>query len=123
MTLDAVRITDDNVRCLLQGASGFKKPTRDILNLLSQRDDILILTRNDLEVLERQWSGENRVKVERQSSVSSTLFYCVVEFRTFMSPSWKISRELAYLAISVSAFDDLVRYANWKKIEGILRSQ
>jgi hypothetical protein len=121
--LDAVYITDDNVRCFLQGADRsrevdsaitLQKPARDILNFLSRWDEILILTGNDLEILERVWTGENRVKVEGQLSVSSTLFYCVIEFRTFMSPSWKTSREIAYLAISVSAFDGLIRYANWR---------
>jgi hypothetical protein len=121
--LDAVRITDDNVRCFLQAADRsreadwamkLQRPARDILNFLSRWDEVLTLTGNDLEILGREWTGENRVKVEGQSSISSTLFYCVIEFRTFMSPSWKLSREIAYLAISVSAFDDLVRYANWR---------
>lgn len=121
--LDALYVTEDNINHLLQATSGIRKDTngtkskktaRDILNFFSGWDGILQLSGKDLDLLEEAWTGRARIKAEDETNMSTTAFYVCLEVRSFLDTSWRVAREITYLAISKSAFKMLVSSASWR---------
>lgn len=89
---------------------------RQLINFITQWDDLLVLTGKDLVGLEFLWTGKTR-----SNSLKSTKFYVLIEFATYLTSSWEIVREINYLAISEGAFDVFGKHVpNRSKHTGIM---
>jgi hypothetical protein len=115
-------ITERNVRNLLQLAGGInqspknsQRAAREVLNFITQGDDILLLSQGDLNSLEETWTGRVRFEDDAASSSLTATFYVLIEYATFINNSWDIVREITYLAVAKAAFDVLIKYADFKK--------
>jgi len=120
-------ITEHNVRVLLQMAGGPYQTTensaraaRTLLNLLTgnqvevEQDNLLLLKGEDLNTIERIWTGEDGSPSRELASSRNSSFYVLITLTTFFNHSWDIVREMTYLAVSKSAYDILLEYAAFK---------
>jgi hypothetical protein len=105
--LKGLYITEQNVKRLLQLA-GSEEPARQLVNFLSKSNELFLLTRDDLDDLEEDWTGRSRAADEASAPSTYSKFYVLVEMRTFMSTSWTIVREITYSAVSEAAFEIIV---------------
>lgn len=74
---------------------------------------MLLLTTADLNELEQTWTGERPDDNTPDSTPEN--FYVLLEYACFISSSWEITKEISCLAISESAFEILMSYANFKR--------
>ena len=93
------------------GLDTFQSETRWLINFVTQWNDLIVLTERDLGSLEELWTGNFRQEDEASTPNQGAEVYTLVEFASYMSPTWEIIRELIYLAISKPAFDVLVQTA------------
>lgn len=114
-----LHITQSNVTSLLQLARGRNESeensarvARELINFITRWDEMLLLTTADLDELEQSWTGERPDDSIPDSSPEN--FYVLLEYACFISSSWEITKEISCLAISESAFDFLMSYANFK---------
>jgi hypothetical protein len=114
-------IAEHNVRAFLELAAGTPQNTshseraaRELVSFLTRWDELIVLDGDDIDKIDMTWTGKPRIADEASISSSSEKFYFLAEFATFMDASWNIVRQLTYLAVSVTAFDTLVRYADYK---------
>jgi hypothetical protein len=114
-------IAEHNIRTLLQLAAGTpqntshsEKAAREILSFLTRWNELMVLNGDDIDKIEMIWTGKPRITNETSISSSTEKFYFLAEFATFVDTSWNIMRQLTYLAVSETAFEILVRYADYK---------
>jgi len=114
-------IAEHNVRTFLELAAGTppntshsEKAARDFVLFLTRWEELIILNGDDIDNIDMAWTGKPRITDEASISSSSEKFYFLAEFATFMDTSWNIVRQLTYLAVSKTAFEILVRYADYK---------
>ncbi|KAK2879385.1 hypothetical protein FQN49_000928 [Arthroderma sp. PD_2] len=102
---------------LARGRNGnegnIEKAARQIINFITQFDEVLLLTGADLNRLEALWTGEDRSGDPAHSEVTE-IFYVIMEASCYLNPSWDIVRELSCLAVSEPAFKALLSSANFK---------
>jgi hypothetical protein len=117
-----LRITQSNATSLLQLAQGRNnnkgnstKAARELVSFISRWDQMLSLTSTELDELEYLWTGDTRSDDNAANSSSTEEFYVLLEFSCFLSNSWQITKEITSLAISKSAFEILITYANFQK--------
>ncbi|KAK2760893.1 hypothetical protein FQN54_002133 [Arachnomyces sp. PD_36] len=82
---------------------------RQIVNFITQFDEILVLTGADLDQLEATWTGT----IQPNNAPVTEEFYVVMEASSYLSPSWDIIREISCLAVSKPAFDFLVSVSSF----------
>ena len=103
----------------LAGANGGSDTSRSeirlLINFVTQWNDLIVLTERDLASLEELWTGKIRPEGETSASGQDATFYTLIEFASYISPTWEIVREIIYLAISKAAFDVLVETADYSK--------
>jgi hypothetical protein len=114
-------IAEHNVRTFLELAAGTpqntshsEKAAREVLSFLTRWEELIVLSGDDIDKIDMTWTGKPRITDETSISSSSEEFYFLAEFATFMDTSWNIVRQLTYLAVSKTAFEILVRYADYK---------
>ena len=81
----------------------------------------MLLSNRDLLDLESLWAGSpSPVNKSLESEIVSLDTYVLLEYAMYMDESWRIVREITYLAISKGAFEIIVEYADFsKKHDGI----
>ena len=117
-----LRVIEDNIRILLQLAGGATENTRasrktakKIINYPTQWDNVLKMTGEDLDSIERIWTGKVNQRDESSIGVDQkTSFFALLEFSTFMSDNWDIARQITYFAISEGVFKVLAEYTGYK---------
>ncbi|KMP09474.1 hypothetical protein CIRG_09644 [Coccidioides immitis RMSCC 2394] len=112
-------LTEKLVPSLLQLIGGreekreaVQKPARQIINFLTQFNEILVLAGADLDLLESAWSG-NTLPNDQTEPEASEQFYVLMEASCYFDSSWNIVREISCIAVSKSAFRLLASYANF----------
>lgn len=119
--VEGLFITKENVTKLLYLAGG-EEPARQMVNFLAKWDELLLVTRDDLDDMEEAWTGKLRTTNESSAPSTDSEFYVVVEMKTFMNSSWMIVRDLTYLAVSKAAFEIIFTSARFKIQHTGLRS-
>lgn len=110
--VEALYITEHNVRQLLKPAAGGEKyAARQLLNFLAKWNELFLLTGDDLDHLEEIWTGKDRAADESSTRLARSKFYVLIEVRIYMSISWNIVREITYLAVSEAAFEIVINCA------------
>lgn len=88
-----------------------EKAARRIINFVSQFDDVLVIPRRDLDMIESRWTS--KAIATDPDEVPEDL-YVVMEVNWYFNTSWELIKELSCLAITKSAFNTLQTYANFK---------
>ena len=124
-----LHLTEANTRSLLQwaGANDYnnnvcRQACRTLVNFLTQWDELMLLSNRDLLDLESLWAGSSSPVNESSESANLNVAdtYVLLEYAMYMDRSWRIVREITYLAISKGAFEILIEYADFtKKHDGI----
>jgi hypothetical protein len=123
-------ITEDNVdeylprhlTCLHDGTG---KPlstrARALLDHITKGDDMLVIAAADMGDLEKVWTGGESSRFHTYNKPSEAkLFFVRLQYRCFIDDTWRIVRELAYLAISPPAMAELIsRAASQPKVPGL----
>ncbi|TVY81443.1 hypothetical protein LSUE1_G006252 [Lachnellula suecica] len=92
----------------------FRQAARDLINFIARWDELLLITEEDLDTMEENWTGYVKNTREPSALYSVSEFYTVVEMRSYIDHKWQVIRELAYLAVSEAAFNVLIEHANFK---------
>ncbi|KAJ5417461.1 uncharacterized protein N7487_001011 [Penicillium crustosum] len=116
-------ITSDLVPSLLEMIGGkyetranIESVARQLINFVTQFDEVLVMSGRDLELLEMLWTGVSHSSPEAYPEE----FFVIMETSWYFSTSWDIKREISCLAISRTAFDILKKTANFRvKHKGI----
>ncbi|GCB27320.1 hypothetical protein AAWM_10205 [Aspergillus awamori] len=85
------------------------KAARHIINFITQFDEVLVMSGEDLELLEQLWTGTARSYTEDWEDE----FYVVLECGWYFTRSWQMTRQLSCFAISKSAFDTMKTHASF----------
>src|SRR5271156_748325 len=114
-------IAEHNVRTFLELAAGTpqnnshsEKAAREVVSFLTRQKELIVLDGDDVDKIDMVWTGKPRITDETSIPSSTKKFYFLTEFATFTDSSWNIVRQLTYLAVSETAFEILVRYADYK---------
>lgn len=106
-----LHLTEDSVRTMLhvyKQLGQAKEVARKILNFLAGDDELLLVTQDNLDDFELQWTGMVMSTQERVT------FFARFSFAAYINLSWDIVKELSYLAVSEAAFDILMATADFK---------
>jgi hypothetical protein len=87
-----------------------EKAARAIIKFITQFDEVLVMSKADLDLLEMLWTD---AAVPTDPDTNSDDFYVFMEASWYFSSSWEITREVSCLAVTKSAFDILKRYAKF----------
>jgi hypothetical protein len=88
-----------------------EKAARQIINFVTQFDDVLVMSKGDLDMIESLWTGK---AIASDPDEVAEEFYVVMEASWYFNPSWELTKELSCLAITKSAFSTLKTYAKFK---------
>jgi hypothetical protein len=111
-------LTDDLLPSFLQVIAGprdskdnTEKAARQIINFVSQFDDVLVMAKRDLNMIESLWTGK---EIASDPDAVPEEIYIVMEASWYFNPSWQLTKEISCLAITKSAFNTLQTYAKFK---------
>jgi hypothetical protein len=114
-------IAEHNVRTFLELAAGTpqntshsEKAAREVVSFLTSWKELIVLNGDDIDKIDMTWTGKPKITDETSISSSLEKFYFLADFAAFMDTSWNIVRQLTYLAVSKTAFETLLRYADYK---------
>lgn len=88
-----------------------EKAARQIINFVSQFDDVLVMAKRDLNMIESLWTGK---EIASDPDEVPEEIYIVIEASWYFNPSWQLTKEISCLAITKSAFNTLQTYAKFK---------
>lgn len=91
--------------------SNKEKAARLIINFITQFDEVLVMSYEDLNLFEMLWTDAAAPTGSYEDS--DGLYYIVMEASWYFSSSWDIIREVSCLAVTKSAFNILETYANF----------
>lgn len=118
-----LRITADNVRDLLPRGLGDQRNgacARELVHHILEGEHILAIAATDLGNLELMWSGTDSSSFHKYDKPTDPLFFVRLQYRCFIDLSWRIVRELTYLAISPPALSELTKLAGTqRKVPGM----
>ncbi|QKX59465.1 uncharacterized protein TRUGW13939_06599 [Talaromyces rugulosus] len=87
-----------------------KKAAQDIVNFITQFEDVLVMSKTDLDLFETLWTG---AAAPIGPAKNADEFYVFMEASWYFSSSWEITREVSCLAVNKSAFKILATCANF----------
>jgi len=116
-------ITSDLVPSLLELMGGkhetstsIESIARRLINFVTQFDEVLVMSKRDLDLLETLWTGDSHSSSEDHREE----FFVTIEASWYFNTSWDIIREISCLAISRPTFAVLQDTANFRtKHKGI----
>jgi hypothetical protein len=117
----ALRLTEDNVESWLTPStqakvkSPFNPCARKLINEITRWDEVLVVIGADLDYLEQTWTSDGRMTHDPFGEGPGTEYYSIFQYRSFISHSWEIIREMSYLAISPGALVVLRERAAFQK--------
>lgn len=88
-----------------------EKAARQIINFVTQFDDILVMQKRDIDMIESLWTGK-----EAASDPDEDLqeYYVVMEASSYFKSSWELTKEFSCLAITKPAFNALQTHAAFR---------
>ncbi|KAJ6020763.1 hypothetical protein N7540_006267 [Penicillium herquei] len=127
---ECLYITDDSIPSFFELIEGRNKSkshiestARTFINFVTQFDEILVISGQNLDLLESLWTGVDRSNPE----IRLGEFFVLIEVNWYFNFSWDIQREMSCLAVSRTAFSALKKAANFrvkhKGIENIEKSK
>lgn len=103
-----IYITEDNWSTLLQSTTTSETKARLLQEGMVTQSPVPILVHSKtVDDLEYKWTGNRRT-----SRNGDDLFYTMMSYATFISPSWNLVREVNVLAVAESMFDTVLG-VNW----------
>lgn len=105
----------ENTAIAMQQPGFSKSEAKSLVDFLTQRNDLIVLTERNLATLERSWTGSDPPDFKASALNEGDSIYAMLECATYMNPSWEIVREITYLAIPKAAFDILIKLADCSK--------
>jgi hypothetical protein len=113
-------ITEDNLGTLLlqsgetDAVSDIRKHARQLINMITGWDELLLISQYDLNEVEHMWTGKEMASNPQATAPSDVEVYAVFEYRCFLDPSWTMVKELTCFAVSKPAFEIIKRFAALK---------
>lgn len=106
-------LTEDNLSVFLTSMKTSEKAQTAAENILELLRDAWRVSREAIDALELLWTGKDRENMSLYSLSKGSFFTATIT--AYLSPDWQQTIELACIAVSQGAIEELFRYAKVKQ--------